>query len=182
MIGYAENNTVCRRSILLRYFGQGAADSCDGCDVCRPERKWPWSEISTRDFATPDAYVDPAFVFLETAKWNLDRARKYGAPYGTGTLLAILKGDRYLATRYEDDPHLKQWRLNQLRSCPHWGILSVLPARDRVIQATLDRLLAEGYLNQVRQAWDGGEYEYLDLTEKGLEQLISGRLLQWVIK
>lgn len=182
MVAYAENNTSCRRSILLRYFGQEAEDNCDGCDVCQPERKWPWSEISTRDFATPDAYVDPAFVFLETVKWNLDRAKKYGAPYGTGTLLAILKGDRYLATRYEDDPHLKQWRLNQLRSCPHWGVLSVLPAKDRVIQATLDRLLAEGYLNQARQTWDGGEYEYLDLTEKGLKQLTSGRLLQWEMK
>ena len=182
IIGYAENNTVCRRSILLGYFGQEAPDSCDGCDVCQPERNWPWSEISTRDFATPDTYVDPAFIFLETAKWNLDRAKKYGAPYGTGTLLAILKGDHYLATRYEDDPHLKQWRLNQLRSCPHWGVLSILPARDRVIQATLDRLLAEGYLNQAHQVWDGGEYEYLDLTEKGLTQLTSGRLLQWEIR
>lgn len=180
MINYAENNTTCRRSILLRYFGQDAPDACQGCDVCRPERKWPWSEISIRDFATPDAYVDPAFVFLETVKWNLDRARKYGAPYGTGTLLAILKGDRYMATRHEDDPHLKQWRLGQLRSCPHWGVLSVLPARERVMQATLDRLLTEEYLEIAQQVWDSGQYEYLNLTDKGLHQLTSGRLLQWM--
>lgn len=183
MITYAESNTTCRRAAILRYFGQPAPEQCEGCDVCRPEREWPWSLITARDFATPDAYVDPAFVLLETVKWNLDRARKYGAPYGTGTLLALLTGNQYAATYYEDDPHLKRWRIQQLRSCPHWGVLSVLPARDRVLQEILDRLLIEGYVRQARQMWeDGGTYEYLDLTEKGLYQLTSGRLLQWEIR
>lgn len=180
MIAYAEGNATCRRATILRYFGQPATERCQGCDVCQPEREWPWSLVTARDFATPDAYVDPAFVFLETVKWNLDRASKYGAPYGTSTLLAILKGDIYTATRYENDPHLKQWRTRQLRSCPHWGVLSMLPSRDRVLGTVLERLLAESYLNREQQTWEGeGTYEYLALTEKGTQQLTSGRLLQW---
>ncbi len=183
MISYAEGNTACRRAAVLRYFGQPAPNQCEGCDVCQPEREWPWSLVTSRDFATPDAYVDPAFVFLETVKWNLDRARKYGAPYGTGTLLALLAGNQYAATYYEDDPHLKRWRIQQLRSCPHWGVLSVLPARERVLREVLTRMLAEGYVRQAHQTWEGGgTYEYLDLTEKGLHQLTSGRLLQWEIR
>lgn len=181
MKAYAENNTICRRAILLSYFAQTSPDRCEGCDVCQPTRKWPWSDISTRDFATPDAYVDPAFVVLETVKWNLDRAKKYGAPYGTGTLLAILKGDPYMATRHEEDYHRKQWRLVQLRGCPHWGVLSMLPARDRILQATLDKLLAEDYLLVAQQSLNDSAYEYLTLTEKGRQQLTSGRLLEWQI-
>ncbi len=179
MKAYAENSTTCRRSILLRYFDQVDHTDCDGCDVCQPTRKWPWSDISTRDFATPDAYVDPAFAVLETVKWNLDRAKKYGAPYGTGTLLAILNGNSYQATHHETDPHLKKWRLAQLRDCPHWGVLAVMPARDRILKATLNRLLTEEYLQVARQPFDNGDYEYLALTEKGQQQLTSGRLLQW---
>ena len=182
MITYAEGNAVCHRATILRYFGQSASGRCDGCDICQPEREWPWSLITTRDFATQDAYVDPAFAMLETAKWNLDRAQRYGAPYGTGTLLAVLKGDRYAATYYEHDPHMKRWRLQQLRSCPHWGVFSVLRARDRVLGEVLDRLQAEGYLSERQQALENGEtYTYLSLTEKGTGQLTSGRLLQWQI-
>lgn len=181
MIAYAEGQAHCRRQTILHYFGQQADEHCDGCDVCQPEREWPWSFLTGRDFATPDAYLDPAFVFLETVKWNLDRAQKYGAPYGTGTLLAVLAGNSYAAVMYEDDPHLKQWRLKQLRSCPHWGVLNTLPARDRVLQDTLDRLLAEEYLSEATFTFEdnGHRYQYLELTEKGTTQLTSGRLLQW---
>src|SRR5690606_22372706 len=100
MVAYAEGNRVCRRSAILGYFGQHAEIPCDGCDVCAPEREWPWSLITMRDYATPDVYFDPPFVVLETVHWNLERASRYGAPYGTGTLLAILKGDSYNVGRF----------------------------------------------------------------------------------
>lgn len=182
MIAYAEGSDTCRRAAILHYFGQPAADTCHGCDVCDPTREWPWSLVTDRDFATPDAYLDPAFVLLETVKWNLDRAIKYGAPYGTGTLFAILKGDLYAATQFQQDPHLRRWRGQQIRRCPHWGVLSMLPARSRLLSAAADRLVAEGYLCQAEQALtDGGTYQYLDLTDRGIDQLTSGRLLQWEI-
>jgi hypothetical protein len=76
---------------------------------------------------------------------------------------------------------LKKWRLAQLRDCPHWGVLAVMPARDRILKATLNRLLTEEYLQVARQPLDKGEYEYLALTDKGQQQLTSGRLLQWKI-
>ena len=130
--------------------------------------------------ATPDDYVDPAFVCLETIKWNLDRARKYGAPYGTGTLLAILRGDSYWMTQGQTEPHMREWRLKQARSCPHWGVLTVLPSFEKVIDSTIERLGSEGFVQRSAHTFnDGQSYQYLDLTEKGVAQLTSGRLLQW---
>jgi hypothetical protein len=130
--------------------------------------------------ATPDDYVDPAFVFLETIKWNLDRSKKYGSPYGIGTLLAILKGNTYWITQGQAEPHMREWRLKQARSCPHWGVLTVLPSFDKVIDNTLERLYRDGFVMRSTQMFnDGQSYQYLDLTEKGIAQLTSGRLLQW---
>jgi hypothetical protein len=166
---------------ILNYFGQTARESCLACDVCQPERQWPWSLVTQRDFGTPDAFLDPPFVMLETVKWNLDRARSYGAPYGVGTLLAILKGDSFAATRFETDPYIKRWRLQQMRACPHWGVLAVLPARDRVLDETCRRLISEGFLIQRQQPRGDGQdpYDFLDLTTQGIDQLTSGKLLQW---
>ncbi|MGA7730257.1 MAG: RecQ family ATP-dependent DNA helicase [Chloroflexia bacterium] len=180
MVSYATGNSACRRATIVRYFDQAAAPRCQGCDVCQPERPWPWSLLTSRDVATPDAYVDPAFVILETVKWSLDRAIKYGSPLGTGTLMAIMKGDQYTIARYETDPHMKRWRIQQLRNCPHWGVLSVLPSYSRVLPQYVGRLVAEAYIHPQRQMLGNGEsYEYLGLTLKGAEQLTSGRLLQW---
>ncbi|MEI7849302.1 MAG: RecQ family ATP-dependent DNA helicase, partial [Chloroflexota bacterium] len=115
MIEYAESTKQCRRHFILNYFGQSSGNTCQTCDGCQPEKEWPWSLLTQRDIATPDEYVDPAFVFLETIKWNLDRAKKYGAPYGTGTLLAILKGNTYWMTKGQTEPHMREWRLKQAR-------------------------------------------------------------------
>lgn len=180
MITYAEGNSVCRWNTILSYFGQPADQPCGTCDVCNPEHEWPWSLTTDRDLATPDAYVDPAFVVLETIAWNLRRADRIGAPLGTGTLALILKGDSYNAVRYETDPHLKRWRLQQLRDCPHWGILAVLPKKDEVINTAFQRLVKEGFAQYVQQErGDEETYEYLGLTPKGRDQLTSGIQLQW---
>jgi ATP-dependent DNA helicase RecQ len=180
MIQYAEENTQCRRRLILEYFGQTTEAPCPSCDSCQPEKEWPWSLLTQRDVATPDDYVDSAFVCLETIKWNLDRARKYGAPYGTGTLLAILRGDSYWMAQGQTEPHMREWRLKQARSCPHWGVLTVLPSFEKVIDSTIERLGSEGFVQRSSHTFnDGQSYQYLDLTEKGIAQLTSGRLLQW---
>jgi len=172
MINYIQAKDQCRRMIILNYFGQSAETNCLGCDICQPEKELPWSLVT--------AYIDPGFVFLETIKWNLDRARKYGAPYGIGTLLAILRGDTYWMSQGQNEPHMRDWRLKQARSCPHWGVLTVLPSFKIVIETTLERLVNEGFIHRSTFSFNDGQgYEYLDLTEKGKNQLSSGRLLQW---
>jgi len=180
MIVYATHNHTCRRAAILTYFGEPADQHCAGCDVCQPEREWPWSLLTERDFATPDQYFDPAFVLLETVKWNLDRAHKYGAPLGSGMLLAILKGDSYSVTRYEEDEHMKRWRLQQMRNCSYWGVFATLKQRDDVLRQTVDRLLREQYLELSSHSWEQGQqYDYWKLAQRGVQQLTSGKLLQW---
>ena len=182
MIDYAQDNRRCRRAMILRYFGEEPPDHCDACDVCLPNQEWPWSLLDSRDSPTPDEYMDLGFVVLETVKWNLDRARKYGAPYGIGMLRAILKGDQYTAVQHVADPHMRKWRLAQMRNCPYWGIFSLLTAKDRKLDTVIERLVADGYLAQATQTSDGAsEYTFLDLTAKGIAQLTSGKLLQWSI-
>lgn len=179
---YGQDNRHCRRATILRYFGETPAEQCEGCDVCLPNQEWPWSLVDGSDSPTPDAFMDPAFVVLETVKWNLDRARKYGAPYGVGMLQAVLKGDQYSAARYVTEPRLRQWRLAQMRGCPYWGIFATLPAKDRVLDAVIQRLLTEGYLCEATQTRDvNAQYTYLDLTDKGVLQLTSGKLFHWSI-
>ncbi|MEI7847622.1 MAG: hypothetical protein WCK35_17600, partial [Chloroflexota bacterium] len=51
---------------------------------------------------------------------------------------------------------------------------------DKVIDNTLERLSNDGFVQRSARTFnDGQSYEYLDLTEKGIAQLTSGRLLQW---
>ena len=182
MVAYAQDNRRCRRATILHYFGEAPPERCNGCDVCLPNQEWPWSLMDSRDCPTPDEYMDPAFIVLETVKWNLDRAQKYGAPYGIGMLKAVLKGDQYTAIQHVTDPHMRKWRLAQMRNCPYWGIFATLTAKDRVLDTAIQRLVDEEYLSEAKQAiGETTEYRFLDLTAKGANQLTSGKYLQWSI-
>ena len=186
MVRYAEakEGSICRRTTILRYFGQkGNKKNCGSCDICVPEYKYPWSYITRRDTANLSDYFDPAFTLLEVIKWNLDQTKYERNPYGTGTIINILKGNDYTISQYQSIPELRQWRLQKLRSCPYWGVFDTLPQKDRVINNCLERLLKEGYIEEITANFmsDNGHYEYkypVFLT-KGSEQLLRGELLKW---
>ncbi len=186
MIRYAEaaEGDGCRRAMILRYFGQEPdRANCGACDLCAPEYEYPWSGITGRDAARFSDYFDPAFTLLELIQWNLDHARDGRSPYGTGTLLNVLKGNEYALARFQSDPALRRWRVQALRACPYWGIFDTLPQKDRVIDACLARLRSEGYIEEVSIQFLGADgphqYSYLTLLPKGREQLLRGELLHW---
>jgi ATP-dependent DNA helicase RecQ len=186
MVAYAEagEREGCRRARILRYFGEAAASGgCGACDACAPETAFPWSHIAARDVADPSAYVDPAFTLLQVVHWNLDQRRRGQNPYGTGTLLNVLAGNAYLATRSLPDPHLRRWRLDILRGCPYWGIFETLPRRDETVDRVLGRLRDEGYVGEQTTSFEGHDghrtYTYPILLARGRDQLASGELLRW---
>ncbi|MEQ8191785.1 MAG: RecQ family ATP-dependent DNA helicase, partial [Candidatus Eremiobacterota bacterium] len=174
----------CRRAAILNYFGQKThSKKCGGCDLCVPEYEYPWSHITRRDTANFSDYFDPAFTILEVIKWNLEQSEKERNPYGTGTLINILKGNDYSAVQYQTLPELRAWRLKKLRSCPYWGVFDTLRDKDKVFDYCMGRLIQEGYIEEKSSSFISGQgnYEYNNpvFLEKGREQLLRGELLKW---
>lgn len=184
MIAFAEAKSGCRRAMILRYFGEEPEfERCDRCDLCTPETTYPWSRIMDRETAGLSDYLDPAFTLLELIKWNLDQTKEGYNPYGTGTLIEVLKGNAYSLMQHQPDPTLRHWRLQSLRACPYWGVFDMLPNKDRVIDACLARLRQEGFIEDgiacFTTVTGQREYRYPMLSAKGQEQLLSGELLKW---
>ena len=173
----------CRRAYVLDYFGQSSVVPCGACDLCVPEYRYPWSELTARDTASVADYFDPAFTLLEAAKWNLDQRRAGSNPYSTGTLLHVLRGNDYQLGKNHPDPRERSWRLNQLRNCPQWGVFETLPKGDELLDECVKRLYAEDYLTDTATTFEAGgvfrSYNYPDLTPKGRAQLVGGQTLGW---
>lgn len=45
VVHYAQQNSVCRSSVLLHYFGEKNSEPCGRCDVCRANKKMRWSTV-----------------------------------------------------------------------------------------------------------------------------------------
>jgi len=176
----------CRRAFILNYFGEETTGKCGACDLCNPDMVLPWSELTSREVLSFTDLFDPAFSLLESVKWNLEQMERRGNPYGRGTLLNLLRGNEYQLVKNNMLPELRRWRLQQLRACPYWGIFQTLPKGEEVLENTLKRLLAENYLQEKTASFESEQghlnYQYLDLTEKGKAQLVSGQLLRWKVE
>jgi len=136
----------CRRAFILAYFGQTIEVPCGGCDLCVPDFRYPWSELTERDTAQIADYFDVPLTLLQMAKWNLDRVRDGRNPYSAGKLLYILCGNAYVLGKAYDDPSERSWRLHLFRNCPYWGIFDTLSKAEEILKLILERLYIEGYL------------------------------------
>ena len=113
----------------------------------------------------------------QSGVWNDGlKDMRYRAPYGAWTLSLLLVGNEYMATKFEEDPEKKARRRRQILDSPHFGVLEGLRGGAETVGDLLEALKAEGYVEDVDRAWNGGTYAYPAPTEKGLERLEEGRL------
>jgi len=181
---YAEDLRVgdCLRATLLRHFdaGKPATPARECCSLCDVNMDVPWAtEPVYEDLTDPARYQDAKFAALKAVAWNAELATvKSRAPYGTSTLVYILLGNEFMATRHEDDPERKRWRRQVIVSGEHFGVLEGITGGKDTIVTLLEELRRDGFVDEVRREWEGGSYTYLGPTTLGYERLGSGRLFE----
>lgn len=181
---YAETLRMgdCLREALLRHFDATRPDTpartC--CSLCDTNLEVPWAtEPVGEDLSDPARYQDAKFAALKAVAWNAELAEiKSRAPYGTSTLVYILLGNDYMATRYADDPERKRWRRQLIVSGEHFGVLEGITGGKETLIALLTELQQDGFVEEVRREWESGSYAYLRPTLLGRERLRSGRLFE----
>jgi hypothetical protein len=179
---YAKSLRVgdCLREEILEYLGAEKpptrADEC--CSLCDVNLDVPWAgESAWADLTLPSRYQDAKYATLKATVWNDElKDVRYRAPYGAWTLCLLLVGNDYVATRFEEDPDKKARRRRQIMDSPHFGMLENLRGGAETVRDLLDGLEAEGYVEDVERAWNGGTYTYPAPTEKGIHRLREGRL------
>jgi len=179
---YAEMLGVgdCLRGEILRYLGAEKpptrADSC--CSLCNVNLVVPWAEEPLcEDLADPGRYHDAKYAVLKAVAWNAGLAVVPGrAPYGTWTLVQIVLGNDYMATRYETNAERKKARRQLILASEHFGVLEGLRGGGDTVLRLMEELQDEGYAEEARRQFDDGEYAYPKPTEKGWKRLENGHL------
>jgi len=179
---YAESLGVgdCLREEILRYLGADKpatrADEC--CSLCDVNLAVPWAdEPLWEDLTDPGRYRDAKYELLKAVAWNAGLADVRGrAPYGPRTLIHILLGNDYAATRYQTDPERRRARRRLIVSSGHFGALEGLRGGADTVQDLLDALQAEEYVEERKRRWNGGTYTHPAPTAKATRRLEEGRL------
>jgi hypothetical protein len=170
----------CRWQALRRYFGGAAGQPCGTCDRCAPEQPYPWSGLIARDVPDVSDILSLGTTLLEVVDWNERRAAEGRGQFGALTLLRILRGDQYVLMRYTPPGPAAEARLAALRSCPYWGVCRTLRQSEAVLQAALERLIGEGYMEQIAIAGpDDTTYTTLRLAARGRQTLHYAERLNW---
>jgi ATP-dependent DNA helicase RecQ len=170
----------CRWQMLRRYFGEAPGSSCGTCDRCDPERLHPWSNTIERDVPDVSDVISLGTTLLEVVDWNERRATERRGQFSALTLLRILRGDQYTLMRHTPPGAAAEARLAALRSCPYWGVCRTLRRSEADLQAALDRLIREAYLERTETIRaDGTIYMTLRLAEHGRESLQRAERLNW---
>lgn len=170
----------CRWQTLRRYFGSDVGQPCGTCDRCAPEQPYPWSGLIERDVPDVSDILSLGTTLLEVVDWNERRAAEGRGQFGALTLLRILRGDQYVLMRHTPPGPAAEARLAALRSCPYWGVCRTLRQSEAVLQGALERLIGEGYLEQIAIAGpDGTTYTTLRLAARGRQTLHYAERLDW---
>ena len=170
----------CRWQTLRHYFGQDAGKPCGHCDRCDPEQRYPWSGITARDVPDVSDVLSLGTTLLELIDWNERRVRDGASPFGTTTLLRILRGDQFVLMRHVQPGPAATARLATLRACPYWGVCRTLRRSEAELQTALHRLITEQYTEHMDvERADGGTYTTLRLLERGRTSLLHAERLNW---
>ncbi|MFQ6041494.1 MAG: RecQ family ATP-dependent DNA helicase [Candidatus Poribacteria bacterium] len=181
---YAESLSIgdCLREEILKYLGsekpETRADEC--CSLCDVNLAVPWTdEPMWEDLTDPGKYNDAKYEVLKAVAWNASlENEKWRAPYGAWTLAQILVGNDYMATRYETDEQRRKSRRRLIMASEYFGVLEGLSGGADTVRNLIEELQNEGYIQQIKRRWEGGEYTHPSPTEKGWERLKEGQLFE----
>ena len=181
---YAEFLTIgdCLREEILKYLGAEKPDirMDECCSLCDVNLAVPWSdEPMWEDLTDPGRYNNAKYEVLKAVAWNASLGdEKWRAPYGVWTLTQILVGNDYMATKYETDKQRRKARRELIMASDYFGVLEGLSGGTDTVRDLVEELQTEGYIQQVKRQWEGGEYTHPAHTETGYKRLEEGRLFE----
>ncbi len=112
LLGLAEAS-VCRRQVLLAYFGEVLAEPCGNCDLCR--------------------YRPEVFDGTEAARMAFSAILRTGESFGAEHLIAILRGERTEKVLGRGHHNLPTFGVGAARSKAEWqAIFRQLLGRDLI--------------------------------------------------
>lgn len=186
MINYAEvlGDGDCLRSYILKYFGERLeAHPSPCCNLCHTGMPVPWQGIPFEEYHDLSSALNPEYIILRAVQWNEELSAKgRTSPYTTRTLVYILKGNTYAATQYETDPVQRARRAQRMESSPYFGILTDLRGGEKAINEIFNQLSIRGYLGLSQYQFTNDQkrtvmYDAPCLTSKGIDQILSGKLI-----
>ena len=179
---YGRQQEVCRRKFILNYFGENySQEKCGMCDLCVPEKRFPWSDMTGRDVPEICEFFDPFFTVLEITKYNHElKDIPYRNPYGKNSLALILTGNDYALVNHEENPKKRRARRKRIIEIPFFGLLDRIEGREKKVKSIFDQLEKEGYIRYCSSEYNLNgilkNYFYPIPTDKGYEKLDSGEL------
>jgi ATP-dependent DNA helicase RecQ len=177
MIEYAINSKYCRRYLLLSYLGEeNPPTKCEMCDICNPQIKLPWHDLTPSGIPPFDQLFDHGRVLLELVRANQTKSRIDNIPpYGDSTLGYILIGNDYMPCRNIENPYMREWRCRRIRSFQQWSLLRTIQGGHNAIMLLFDKLERQGFIERIQHDIEGGgKYWVPILTRKGEDKLDSG--------
>lgn len=178
MIEYSRNTKKCRRYLLLSYLGEkNPPEKCDSCDICNPNLKVPWHDLTPSGIPPFDQLFDHGRVLLELVRANQVRSRiDNKPPYGDTTLGYILIGNDYIPCKSITNPYFREWRRRRIRSFQQWSLLRTIQGGHRAVMSLFDKLETHGFLKRAQHIFEGGgAYWVPELTSRGGQSLDSGK-------
>lgn len=184
VVYYAESlgRGDCRREFIVKYFGEPALrGDMHCCDLCHPGMDVPWEHISDDEALSLPEMVDPINFVLRAVEWN-DSLRKSTSPYTSKVLAYILNGNTYPAAQYEKDPAQKAKRISRIESSPMFSILKGIRGGETTVLSLLQKLEEQGFICREKISFTKEDstqitYEAPILSERGIDQIASGKLL-----